>query len=180
MAHDPVKDGHETLQSTLGSTSTRAMTLLRRPAFALAFLMAISASAVAARATQNNAYTPSPDEQAPAAKTNAAEPAMEEVEPTGTSGSTAEQAAGNSHTLSTNATVENGQANVNVKVNGQDVPVNKTGQTHKTITTGDNAQSTIDVNITNNQSGDASSYIGSSSLSTSTTSIQTQTVISSP
>jgi len=174
-------------RSASNSQASAAVRSLRRPAIALAFLLAIVMSAFAVRSGQtllSESADHSPeaavDSQTGATEQNKVESDNSGSESTGGEAKASVGESGNS--ITTRTTVENGQASVQMEVNGEEVPVSQNGASHHTITT-DNGQTTIDVNVQNGQNGQngySSSFSSTNSTSSSTTvngtSFQSQSV----
>lgn len=161
---------------------------VRRPAIALAFLLAIIMSVLVIRSSQS-LQSQSSDynlEEAVDSQTGATEQNKVENDDSGSESTSGEAKATvdtGGNTVTTRTTVSNGQASVQMEVNGEEVPVNQSGSTQKTITN-DNGQTSINVNVQNGQStGSGFSSSFSSSTTNSTTnnsSFQSQTVWTSP
>lgn len=130
------------------------------PVIALAFLLVIIVSIVAARAIQSvqrdntpvtQALTNTPKEE------GAQSEALVAAEPQASS-------------VTTEAKVENGQASVSMTVNGQEVSIPQQGSTHQTISN-NGATTTIDVQTNSVQSGNTNqssfTHNNTSSFSTS-------------
>lgn len=138
------------------------------PATVLAFLLAVVISMLVARgvaSVQNHATT----EQT---LTNTLK--QEDNKNLESNETSSEQAA----SVNTKATIDNGQANVKVEVNGQELPVSPNESVHRTVTN-NGTTTTIDIQTNAIQSGDAAQSFGSNNTSSFSTSFQSSTVISS-
>lgn len=177
---------YSTATNTGSSSRSNSSRTYSMPALALAFLLAIIASLFAIKSGQSleSQSTDYSAETAVDSQTGATEQGQVVNDDTGsesTPGSSTSTLEAGGNSVTTRTVIENGQASVQMEVNGEEVPVNQNGATQRTINTGD-GQTNINVNVSNGQStGFSSSFNSTTTNSTlNSSSFQSQTVWTSP
>lgn len=175
MVRSLIPYGQKAAKAGAKTGNTFTMSNISRPVTVLAFLIAVVLSVLVIRNTQTSSSQSSELQQ----------DTIDQVAPAETKQSDAVQSsetpasAPGEQSINTEMRVENGQTDVNVEVNGQQVPINDEGTTHQTITQ-DGSQTTVDVNIQNGQTNAVVNTDGNNNSSSFTSSFQSQTVIFSP
>lgn len=162
-------------QSPLGGVlrPNSFVTFLKKPAVTLAFLMAIFSSVLVAGQSKQ-LHSASPVQSGiKASYTTQSSDSTNASEATEVTDESNDQKTTN--TVTTKTAIENGQAKVNVQVNGQEVPVPKSGSSSQTIYNNGNLTN-IDVSIQNGQTGTTTSTFGTNSSSSFSTSFQSITI----
>lgn len=179
-----------TLATSNGSSSSRnsLVRTITTPATMLAFLLAIVMSVLVIKGgqalqSQSSDYTP---EAAVDSQSGATEQSKVVNDDTSSESTPSDESATSNvgsgvNSVTTRTVIENGQASVEMEVNGQEVPVNQNGSSHHSINHND-GQTDINVNVQNGQSGASSSTFTSNSSSSSlnSSSFQSQSVWVNP
>jgi len=148
----------------------------KMPAIALAFLMAILTSVyVVGQASQGQSATPIKSDLGATSEQASNNSSDLPVAPSYDAPTAFTQGGTVTNSVTTQTAIDNGQANVKVQVNGEDIPVPQSGSSSQTIES-DGSRTNIDVSINN---GQASTTTSGSSTNTSTsfsTSFQSLTI----
>ena len=157
--------------------------LVKTPATMLAFLIAIIMSVLVIKSSQSlqsqsAEFVPQTtvDSQVSASEENNVSSETSDASASGSfQGQSNIGASGN--TVTTRTVIDNGQASVQMEVNGEEVPVDQNGATNHTVTQ-NGGQTNINVNVQNGQSGATSSTFNSNSSNSSlnSSSFQSQSV----
>lgn len=179
MVRSPISFGQKPVQTGTKAGATFTVARLTQPVTVLAFLVAIMLSVLIVRNTQAGSGQSSEIQQETVDQVAPAEATQSEASQNSEATTPTQTNNADTQSINTEMRVENGQAEVSVEVNGEQVPVRNEGSTHRTIIQ-DGSQTTVDVNIQNGQSNTTTTTHGTANSSSYSSNFQSQTVITSP